>query len=190
MPVGDGLILTETFRRGDALMLEPLELLRLAGARDADDNFAVDNFDAGDDELPFSGDDFFGFGLSNDDGGRNGIFLTVFVDAELFSDERELRKLFRELLRSTGRLCVDVISVFLSEFVRFGSVVLRPMAAKFPDRRERDRSKLTSFRSINFCIVIDFGIDRRLDDDCDSLVSLVVLSDDVVRSIFSRLLSV
>lgn len=89
-------------------------------------------------------------------------FLTVFVDAALFSDDRELRKLVRELLRSTSRLLseiaaaaplpadwptLDCESVFRSEFVRFGSIVRWTEVAVAGTRNDRLRSKLCRFRS-------------------------------------------
>lgn len=137
-------------RLGDGPMLEPLELLRLAGVRGdaSDDSFMVD--------AVFDGfvacNDFFGaarFSTTCDgewsDDGFNAKFFTVCVDAELFSDERELRKLFLELLLSTSRLFASAVTSDLrNEFVRFGIDALRTdvVADKLLARSERLRSRL------------------------------------------------
>lgn len=78
-------------------------------------------------------------------------FFTVFADAELFNDDLELRRLVRELLRSTQRLFVAVDgtlefeSVFRNELVRFGNTVRGTDAVRDCDveaRNDRLRSKL------------------------------------------------
>lgn len=94
-------------------ILEPLELLREAGALETNRE-----------ELPPSPvlfDEASGF-LGGDSGcvERNGTFLTVFVDTALLIDDRELRRLALELLRSTSRRVVltGAESVFLIEVAR------------------------------------------------------------------------
>lgn len=90
-------------------MLDPLELLLLAGVPDSGvrmlpalrgrlvGELCADRVDATgpDPDRPLEvvrGDDF----------GRNGTFLTVLVDTALLSEERDERRLVRELLRSTS----------------------------------------------------------------------------------------
>jgi len=122
-------------------MLEPLELLRLAGTRVR----LVDAF-----ELFCSTNGFFGIA---DVDGFNGIFLTVLVDTALLSEERELLKLVRELLLSTskrlfggndfGRLnvcccCCCVGSGRLNELVRRGvELALRDTDGGLDVRKDR-----------------------------------------------------
>lgn len=105
-------------------ILDPLELLRLAGTRlRALVGVVVEVV-----VLFCSTKGFFGDAI--DVAGLIGIFLTVLVDTALLRDDRELLKLVRELLRSTssrrfgnalGRLkvCCDV-SGLRSEAVRLG----------------------------------------------------------------------
>lgn len=90
-------------------------------------------------------------GVDADVAGLSGIFFTVFVDTALLSDDRELLKLVRELLRSTssrrlgkafGRLndCCDV-SGLRSDAVRRGvDVALREPVAGAEMRNDRLRS--------------------------------------------------
>lgn len=98
-------------------MLEPLELLRLAGVpeesgvrvllalsglfvgelcRDRDDVGRAERVLP--EEPVVSGDDF----------GRNGTFLTVLVETALLRDERDDRSDVRELLRSTSSWCCNL----------------------------------------------------------------------------------
>lgn len=84
------------------------------------------------------------------------IFRTVFVDAELFNEDRELRRLVRDPLRSTSieRLLFEPLSIARTrnEFVRLGVTVLRVFVdAKFvvAARSDRLRAKLSRFRSSN-----------------------------------------
>lgn len=91
------------------------------------------------------------------------IFRTVFIEAELFNDDRELRKLVRDPLRSTSCLLDDIGPISLlrrSEFVRFGIMLVRECGVTFVEaaRNDRLRSKLCRFRSINdFTTNLDFG---------------------------------
>lgn len=90
-------------------MLEPLELLRLAGVPERGvrallalkgrfvGELCRERDDVGRPEvLPVD---------SGDDLGRNGTFLTVLVDTALLREEREERRDVRELLRSTSSWC-------------------------------------------------------------------------------------
>lgn len=80
------------------------------------------------------------------------IFRTVFIDAELFSDERELRNDVRDPLRSTSCLFDDIVPVSMvrrNEFVRFGIMLDRECGIEFDNdavvldaRNDRLRSKL------------------------------------------------
>lgn len=190
-------------RRGDCPILDPLELLRLAGVRvDGDVTDVTDDFGvafafafAFVDALLCVDNGFLYADFASSRGDVravvvfNAIFLTVFVDVALFSDERELRKLVRELLRSTSRLCCIVFefeSDFFSELVRFGIIVLRTdeVLAEFEARNERLRSKLWRLRSSRFCTV-DFGMIRRLNG-----VSVPLIPDAVLVNFGSGLLSV
>lgn len=80
--------------------------------------------------------------------GFNPIFRTVFVEAELFSDDRELRKLVREPLRSTSCLLVDIEPASMlrrSELVLFGMMLVLVCGGATvveAERNERLRSKL------------------------------------------------
>lgn len=70
------------------------------------------------------------------------IFRTVFIDAELFNDDLELRKLVRDPLRSTS--CrFDVIAaestLRRSEFVLFGMMLLRDCGVTVVDAARNDR---------------------------------------------------
>lgn len=116
-------------------MLDPLELLLLAGVPDSGvrmlpalrgrlvGELCADRLvDTGTDpERPLDvvrGDDF----------GRNGTFFTVFVETALLREDRDERRLVRELLLSTSNCCllaefalVRGDSVLLIEFVRRGN---------------------------------------------------------------------
>lgn len=121
-------------------MLDPLELLRLAGVRKYVELF----------ELLFDGEVFNVVGaldcenscfrkllsdvvLVLDDVVAVDevfpIFLTVFIEAELFSDDRELRKLVRDALRSTSvlldGLIADGSTLRRNELVLFGMMLFR-----------------------------------------------------------------
>lgn len=130
-------------------MLEPLELLRLAGTRvTVAVRFVVEAVC----------NDLFTTGTDEDVCGFNGIFLTVFVDTALFKDERELLKLVLELLLSTAVLRFAIggvafwTSVLLSEFVRRGVVFrLRNDDGGALVRIDRLRSNVCWFLVSNVC---------------------------------------
>lgn len=118
-------------RTDDGPILEPLELLRLAGIRDRTGDAANGVF-AGLGVNGFLYIDFsrliVGVRVGNADFAAVAAVLrtTVFVDAELFNDDRELRKLVREPLRSTTSVTRDFTVIGASpprrnEFVRFGN---------------------------------------------------------------------
>lgn len=84
--------------------------------------------------------------------GLSGIFLTVFVDTALLSDDRELLKLVRELLLSTssrlfgndfGRLsvCCEVSGLLNEAVLRGVDVALRVTDIGGATRNDRLRSK-------------------------------------------------
>ena len=114
-------------------MLDPLELLRLAGAPERGVRALLalsglfvgelwrEREDVGRADVPVNGDDF----------GRNGTFLTVLVETALLRDDRDDRSDVRELLRSTSSWCCNLAagldppasgdSDFRIEFVRRGN---------------------------------------------------------------------
>lgn len=117
-------------------MLDPLELLRLAGVPESGvrallalrgrfvGELCREREEVGRPEVvpAESGDDF----------GRNGTFLTVLVETALLRDERDERRDVRELLRSTSSWCWSLAvgpelaaasgdSDFRIEFVRRGN---------------------------------------------------------------------
>lgn len=150
-------------------MLDPLELLRLAGVLkyefklllpfsiafcEFDDgvlccwtNFLRSEFlsDELDECLVVDGDCV--------DDAFNPIFRTVLIDAELLSDDRELLRLVREPLRSTSLLdeLAPVSALRRNEFVLFGMMLDRECGGTVVEaaRNDRLRSKLCRFRSIN-----------------------------------------
>ena len=76
----------------------------------------------------------------------------MFVEVALFNDDLELRRLVRELLRSTYRLVDDVCGSagLRREFVRRGMTLRVDVEATVgPDRNDLLRSKLCRFRSSN-----------------------------------------
>lgn len=120
-------------------MLDPLELLRLAGVPARVDlallalsglfagELCADNDDVTCELPPPSPLDE----LKGEDFGRNGTFLTVLVETALLREERDERRLVRELLRSTSNCCLDAPdelasgdSDFLIEFVLRGNKFL------------------------------------------------------------------
>lgn len=146
-------------------MLEPLELLRLAGVRKYEFKLVLplnEVFCATDDGVLCCCTNFlrsvvlsaplFDWCRVVVDGDWvfddfNPIFRTVFIDAELFSDDLELRKLVREPLRSTSCRFVDIGPVSMlrrNELVRFGMMLDRVCGVTFVDdaRNDRLRSKL------------------------------------------------
>lgn len=116
-------------------ILDPLELLRLAGVPDrgvltlpalrgllVGELCAERVVETGPDPASplelVRGDDF----------GRNGTFLTVFIETALLSEERDDRRLVLELLLSTSNCCCLTVftlssgdSVLRIEFVRRGN---------------------------------------------------------------------
>lgn len=145
-------------------MLEPLELLRLAGVRKYEFKLVLplnEVFCVADDGVLCCCTNFLrnvvlsatlfdtcrvvdGDWVFDD---FKPIFRTVFIDAELFSDDLELRKLVREPLRSTSCRLVDIGAVSMlrrNELVRFGMMLDRVCGVTFVDdaRNERLRSKL------------------------------------------------
>lgn len=166
-----GVALLVCDRRMVGPMLDPLELLRLAGVRDdvvTDDERIFDGvFDVGTAFCNISG--FLYSVLSNvmvvigvTRGVFNGTLRTVLIEVALFNDERELRKLVREPLRSTSRLLdgVAVSVVFRSELVRRGTIALFDGDAA-ADLSDRLRSRLSRLRSNRFCTVDLTGVLER-----------------------------
>lgn len=122
------------------------------------------------------------------------ILRTVFIDAELFNDDRELRKLVRDPLRSTS--FVDIVPmvsepiVRRNELVRFGMILDRECGIELDidddvvlaARNDRLRSKLCRLRSIN-----DFTTD--LDFDCVGLVAVAWVCECSAASLHDDVLS-
>lgn len=120
-------------------MLDPLELLRLAGVPDSGVLvlLALSGLFVG--ELCRESDDVGSKPMpevvplavvSGDDLGRNGTFFTVLVETALLSEEREDRSDVLELLRSTSSWCCNFAAAlepasgdsdFRIEFVRRGN---------------------------------------------------------------------
>lgn len=105
--------------RTDGPILDPLELLRLAGTRFED--LAIGEFCVARGRL--LGDD----SVEEVMYGLRATLRTVLAETELFRDDRELRKLVRELLRSTSLLAGDeawlCASDFRNELVLLGMTV-------------------------------------------------------------------
>lgn len=186
-----GVALLVCDRRTVGPMLEPLELLLDAGVRAvvvADDDLGADTFtdDIELDALCRVNGFLYNVLSAEVDGVRcafNGTFRTVFIDVALFRDDRELRKLVRELLRSTSLLlCALVWSAdFLNELVLRG-MTLRLVGAGADVLNERLRSRLCRLRSSKVCTV-DLGIARRFAGE-SLLAAVVALSDELTLSIF------
>lgn len=130
-------------------ILDPLELLRLAGVPDrgvltlpALRGLLVGELCA--DRVVCTGPDPASplEVVRGDDFGRNGTFLTVFVETALLSEERDDRRLVRELLLSTSNCCCCLAaftpssgdSVLRIEFVRRGNRFLLTRDGGFPLR--------------------------------------------------------
>lgn len=143
-------------------MLDPLELLLLAGILDEERDvveMVMTGFltDAVDDELEFD---------TGDDASLVGIRFTVLVDTALLSEEIELMRLVRELLRFTNRCLLgtaffwtSAFSTFFIEFTRRGAATGAGVLATplFPLRYED----------------VVFRSERLLSSDCWFLVSKV-----------------
>lgn len=158
-------------------MLDPLELLRLAGTR------VMARMGVVDVEEFCSTKGFFGNDDVADVGGLSGIFLTVFVETALLSDDRELLKLVRELLLSTSRrllgsdlgrlsVCCDD-SGLRSEAVRRGV----ELALRVPDnggatRKDRLRSNDCWFLAISVCSWFDGRNWRRFGVSLDAAAAV------------------
>lgn len=110
------------------------------------------------------------------------IFRTVFVDAALFNDERELRRLVRDPLRSTSneRVPGPLSRVRARrDVVRIGAMVLRVLDDGTFDgsaRSDRLRAKLSRFRS-NSDLTDDFNFVLSVADDDDDDVTLRRVGD-------------